>query len=630
MFRRLLFFLFIPLVLAFPLRSQENRDATPTSLPPASLSIADIYRLVSPSVLSIDVEINWTDETGGAGFVIDQDGHIVTNAHVVEDARALSVLFHDGYEAPAKLIGMDARVDLAVIKVDVARHRLNPVRFGDSDALVVGQDVLAIGSPYGLEATLTRGIISGLNRSLEYADGSTMLGAIQTDAALAPGNSGGPLVNMAGQVIGVNTAGYRGTALGFAIPSNAVRRILPNIFAAAATTATSIAEQEVTGTAWRATWIADWIATATTRARAATARAVARTAEAVDATATREASWATPSPMPLPRLPDGLRIHVVSAGETLASIALRYDVAVADIVSANELEEPAHLTAGQELVIPDQDPEAAKATFAAWLTNTPSNETTSPELCRGVILHQSDVVLRFNPSLNSQELVRLPQATLVSILRQERVSNGSVWYYVRVKIRNSELTGYVRSDTLTVFAEAPCPELSTDTPIATVTGTPVPTEQALQATFAAWLTDTPIPTATPLPTVTPVPTETITPEPTDTPIPTDTNTPEPTDTPDQADIDAAVMATFEAWLTATAHAELAASSTHASTPYTVSVSAAVNIRSGPGTNYDRIGVAQPGDTFKVIGYHASRPYNWLKIRHAHATAWIAESLTRRP
>ena len=124
---------------------------------------------------------------------------------------------------------MDARVDLAVIKVDAASHRLKPVTFGDSDDLVVGQRVLAIGSPYGLEATLTTGVISGLNRSLENSDGTTMEGAIQTDAMLAPGNSGGPLLNQAGEVIGINTAGYRGTALGFAIPSNTVQRITKSI-----------------------------------------------------------------------------------------------------------------------------------------------------------------------------------------------------------------------------------------------------------------------------------------------------------------------------------------------------------------------------------------------------------------
>ena len=210
MIRRLCLFLLLGLPITAPFWAQNE---------------AEIYRSVSPSVVSIEVEIGLLDEAGGAGFVIDKDGHIVTNAHVIEDATGLNVVFHDGSQAPAYVIGMDARVDLAVIKVDVARHRLKPVSFGDSDAVVVGEAVVAIGSPHGLDATLTRGIISGLNRRLEFDDGSTMDGAIQTDAMLAPGNSGGPLLNQAGEVIGVNTAGYRGTALGFAVPSNVVRRV---------------------------------------------------------------------------------------------------------------------------------------------------------------------------------------------------------------------------------------------------------------------------------------------------------------------------------------------------------------------------------------------------------------------
>ncbi len=218
MSRRLWLLIFLALTLTVPFWAQNETE---------------IYRDVSPSVVSIEVAISRFDTAGGAGFVIDADGHIVTNAHVVEDARALTVKFHDGYEAPAALIGMDTRVDLAVIKVDVARHRLKPVTFGDSDVLVVGEAVVAIGSPHGLDATLTRGIISGLNRRLESDDGTVMEGAIQTDAALTGGNSGGPLLNQAGEVIGVNTAGYSGTALGFAVPSNIARRIAERMIVSA-------------------------------------------------------------------------------------------------------------------------------------------------------------------------------------------------------------------------------------------------------------------------------------------------------------------------------------------------------------------------------------------------------------
>ncbi len=179
--------------------------------------------------MSIQVEIGLFDDASGTGFVIDNKGHIVTNAHVVEDAQRIQILFHDGSEVAANVIGMDSWADVAVIKVDAARHRLKPVTFGNSDDLAVGQTVLAIGNPFGLEATLTTGIISGLRRKIEFDDGSVLEGMIQTDAAIAPGSSGGPLLSLYGEVIGVNSAGYGGrfggTNFGFAISSNTVKRI---------------------------------------------------------------------------------------------------------------------------------------------------------------------------------------------------------------------------------------------------------------------------------------------------------------------------------------------------------------------------------------------------------------------
>ena len=203
--------------------------------PRAGEDIAEIYRRVSKSVVSIEVEIGRFDVASGTGFVVDEYGHIVTNAHVVEDAFAIAVEFQDGLQTSAELIGMDTLVDIAVIKVDVRSYRLKPVTFGDSDDLAVGQSVLAIGNPFGLEGTLTTGIISGLDRSISFGDGSTIEGAIQTDAALGRGNSGGPLINHAGEVIGVNTAGYTGLSgssnFGFAIPSNLARRISENMIA---------------------------------------------------------------------------------------------------------------------------------------------------------------------------------------------------------------------------------------------------------------------------------------------------------------------------------------------------------------------------------------------------------------
>lgn len=196
---------------------------------------AEVYRRVSPSVVSIEVEIGFFDDASGTGFVVDRERHIVTSAHVVEDARVIRVIFHDGTDAAATLISIDTLLDIAVIKVDVAPRRLEPVTFGDSDKLAVGQTVLAIGNPFGLEATLTTGIISGLKRELEFDDGAILEGMIQTDAAIAPGSSGGPLLNLYGEVIGVNSAGYGalfgGTNFGFAIPSNTVQHIGENMIA---------------------------------------------------------------------------------------------------------------------------------------------------------------------------------------------------------------------------------------------------------------------------------------------------------------------------------------------------------------------------------------------------------------
>ena len=199
------------------------------NIPRADVDIAEIYRRVRPSVVLIEARISRFEHASGAGFVIDDRGHIITNAHVIEDALNMIVVFHDESEALAELIGIDTLVDIAVIKVNVEQHFLKPVDFGDSHDLAVGQSVLAIGNPFGLEGTLTTGIISGLDRNISFKDGSTIEAAIQTDAALGRGNSGGPLLNQAGEVIGVITAGYTGqsgsTNFGFAIPSNTVQRI---------------------------------------------------------------------------------------------------------------------------------------------------------------------------------------------------------------------------------------------------------------------------------------------------------------------------------------------------------------------------------------------------------------------
>lgn len=188
----------------------------------------DVYRNASPSVVAISVE---TDSGGGngSGFVIDRDGHIVTNAHVVDEAQAIVVSFIDGAQVRGAIVGIDKASDLAVVKVDLPAAQLSPVTFADSQDLVIGQTVLAIGSPYGQGWTLTSGIVSALDRTIRGLTEFSIGGVIQTDASINPGNSGGPLINLDGEVIGVNSQIISGTGssagVGFAIPSNLTRRV---------------------------------------------------------------------------------------------------------------------------------------------------------------------------------------------------------------------------------------------------------------------------------------------------------------------------------------------------------------------------------------------------------------------
>jgi 2-alkenal reductase len=175
----------------------------------------------------------------GSGFIYDTAGHIVTNNHVVADADKVEVTFYDGTTVEATVVGEDVDSDLAVVKVDVAPESLRPVVWGDSGKLRVGQRAVAIGNPFGLEGTLTSGIISALGRSLPTEQGAFRIPEIiQTDAAINPGNSGGPLLNSQGEVIGINTAivpnrsnfGERSfLGVGFAVPSNLVKRAIPSL-----------------------------------------------------------------------------------------------------------------------------------------------------------------------------------------------------------------------------------------------------------------------------------------------------------------------------------------------------------------------------------------------------------------
>ena len=204
--------------------------------------LTNLYQRVSPSVVFIKV---FEDTSGvltmlgsGSGFVIDTEGHIVTNNHVVEQADSIQVTFSDGSVAPAELLGADPYSDLAVLRVDMPADRLFPVELGDSLALKVGQRVVAIGNPFGLQGTMTVGIISALARTLpaqvaESAGYFSNPEIIQTDAAINPGNSGGPLLDSRGRVVGVNAA-IRSTTdansgVGFAVPVNTVKRIVPQL-----------------------------------------------------------------------------------------------------------------------------------------------------------------------------------------------------------------------------------------------------------------------------------------------------------------------------------------------------------------------------------------------------------------
>ncbi|NIV37069.1 MAG: trypsin-like serine protease [Anaerolineae bacterium] len=171
----------------------------------------------------------------GSGFVLDTDGHILTNNHVVEGAEQILVRFADDTIVEAELVGADVDSDLAVIRVDAPAELLRDVRLGDSSTLRVGQRAIAVGNPFGLEQTMTTGIISALGRVVRQESGFSLPQLIQTDAAINPGNSGGPLLNARGEVIGVNTfifsSSGSSSGVGFAVPVNTVKRVVPSLIA---------------------------------------------------------------------------------------------------------------------------------------------------------------------------------------------------------------------------------------------------------------------------------------------------------------------------------------------------------------------------------------------------------------
>ncbi len=223
---------------AAPLVIQQS--ATPQPAVPSNdteKAFSKIYNAVSSSVVSINMigtSSNGSQfQAAGTGFVIDQLGHIVTNDHVVDSASSIEVNFLDGTIVKGKVVGVDPDSDLAVIKVDVPATELKPVTLGDSDKLFIGETTLAIGSPFNQRWTLTTGIVSALDRTISGQTQYSVGSAVQTDAAINPGNSGGPLLNLQGEVVGVNSQilsqSNSSSGVGFAIPSNLVKRVSQDI-----------------------------------------------------------------------------------------------------------------------------------------------------------------------------------------------------------------------------------------------------------------------------------------------------------------------------------------------------------------------------------------------------------------
>lgn len=215
----------------------------PGSPSKAALDVTAIYQQANPGVVSIVSTINAApsqlfrsqrpEEGAGSGFVVDTKGDVVTNDHVIDGANQLQVTFSDGTSVPGHVVGTDPGDDLAVVRVDVSPDRLHPLTFGDSSAVQVGQPAVAIGNPFNLHNTLSSGVVSAVGRTRPSVNGRTIANMIQTDAAANPGNSGGPLLDLQGNVIGVVAqieSPIRGSVgVGFAIPSNVVSQQLAKL-----------------------------------------------------------------------------------------------------------------------------------------------------------------------------------------------------------------------------------------------------------------------------------------------------------------------------------------------------------------------------------------------------------------
>ncbi len=227
---------------------QPTPDLASLGLSDHEQQIAAIYNAVSPSVVSINVTAQIAQDSfsqefefdefsfgTGSGFVVNDDGYIVTNTHVVDGAtdQGIEVNFYDGTIVRGELIGIDPDSDLAILRVDLPPENLFPATLGDSDKLIIGQTALAVGSPFGQRWTLTTGVVSALDRTIQGLTDFSIGSVIQTDAAINPGNSGGPLFNLKGEVIGVNSQiisrSRSNSGVGFAVPVNLVKRVVEDI-----------------------------------------------------------------------------------------------------------------------------------------------------------------------------------------------------------------------------------------------------------------------------------------------------------------------------------------------------------------------------------------------------------------
>src|ERR687890_2917644 len=215
-------------------KSSGATAGTPAFTDDSSSSVREVYTRPVRGVVSVDVAATSdAGPAGGSGFVVDEAGHIVTNQHVVEGAKEISVRFADGVRREAEIVGQDPSTDVALIQVDATRKALKPLTLGDSNSVGVGEPVIAIGNPLNVGISVTTGIVSGLGRPIKAPNNYTINDAVQTDAAINPGNSGGPLLDSRGTVIGINaqiaseSGGFEG--IGFAVPINTVKGVVTQL-----------------------------------------------------------------------------------------------------------------------------------------------------------------------------------------------------------------------------------------------------------------------------------------------------------------------------------------------------------------------------------------------------------------